>query len=278
MPAEGVVDTQVQDGQKPDANTPANGQPTDQQKPQQRTNPDPKPGNKDGDDARVRGLTTDLQGERAARKKLERQIAELTGNLTAEQKRVRALAGVEPRSEDEAEAEEIIARLKTVVPGIELLLDENKRTSLDKILAMLPQLERTQQHYWGRHGMASLKAIEGKISETFGDLSDRQVKKVRAAFVTEAETNPEFAKRYEEDPEGLIEEFAKEWVEDWFEPSKRKVTADEVSRQRKVPGARERTFVAPDTQKPIDVTDDKAVGDVLVAGFRARGNEFGRRS
>lgn len=277
MPAEG--DRQEgqpnAEGQKPNAE----GQkPEGQQQQQQRPNQEPQPGQKPEDqDAKHRGLIADVQKERAARKKLETQVTELVAKLDGESKRVRALAGVETPSEDEAEAEEIRQRLLQVMPGLGKILDPKAMERLEKLLGMSDALERTTQHYWGRHGLNSLQSIEKKIGETFGELSDRQVKTIRAAYVTEAETNPEFARRHEEDPEALIEEFAKQWTEDWFESSKRRVTADEVERNRRVPGARDRNLMTPGSDKPIDVTNDKAVGDMLVAGFRAKGGEFGRR-
>lgn len=278
---EGIVDGQkpAAEGEKPivDGQKPAvDGKPTEQQN--QRPNPDTKPGNKDGEpSAKEKGLLTEVQKERAARQKLERQVAELTGTLTAEQKRVKALAGLETKPEAELESDEIRAKLLAVMPELGDLTAKEFGTALKKLVEMLPAMERTQQHYWGKQGLNSLNAIEKKIGETFGDLSPRQVKAIRSAYVLEAENNPEFARRHEDDAEALIEEFSKNWIEDWFEPAKRKITADEVARLRKVPGARDRTLVTGQGEKPIDVTDDKAVGDMLVAGFRNKGGEFGRR-
>lgn len=277
MPAEGAV----VDGQKP-----ADGQaPVVEQKPAGSAaavagapNQDPKPGQKTGEPDAQRGLVADLQKERTARKKLEGQIADLTAKLEGSTKTVRALAGVETPNAEEAEAEAIRAELFKHLPQLGKLLDAKTFERLEKVLGMTDALERTTQHYWGRHGLNTLSAIEKKIGATFGELSDRQIKTIRSAYVTAAETDPAFAQRHEEDPEKLIEEFAQQWVEDWYEPSKRRITAEEIERQRRVPGARDRNLVTPGSDKPIDVTDDKAVGDLLVSGFRARGGEFGRRS
>lgn len=251
-----------------------------QQEPKGAPNPDPQQGKPKGTedvDAKHRGLVADIQKERKARQELERRIAAYEAEIARERNRVKALAGLEPQSDEDREAEEIRQRLRQIEPGLAKLLDDETLKRLDKVIQMADTLERTTQHYWGRHGLNSLGAIEKKISDTFGELSPRQVKAIRAAYVTEAETNEEFARRHEEDPEALIEEFSKNWIEDWFESSKRRVTADEVQRQRRVPGARERNLVTPGSNKPVDVNDPKAVEDALVAGFRAKGGEFGRR-
>lgn len=278
MAIEGVGDDSkvgsAPDGQKPDGQKPDAAKPDGQKQ-------EPNPGTRTGqpnngqgdDDPRYKGLLAETQKERAARQALEKQVKDLVGKLEGQNKHLRRAAGVEDVNEADQEVEEIKARLLQVMPGLAKLSD----AKLDRLLAMVDTLEETTQHYWGKHGLNSLQGVEKKIAESFGDLSDRQVKAVRAAFVTEVEMNPEFAKQYKAEPEKVIEQFAKDWIEDWFDSSKRRITAQELERNRRVPGARDRNLTTGVGQKPIDVNDPKAVEDVLVAGFRSRGNEFGRR-
>jgi hypothetical protein len=253
----------------------AEGQP----KPEpQRPAQEPKPGQKDPAWDRERtGLQADLKKERKARQDFENKSRELESRLQSEIKRVQALAGVNPTSDEETEAEEIRQRFTKLFPGLAKLNDSQMFEKLEKLLGMSDALERTTQHYWGKHGTGVLSQIEKKIAEEVGKpLTDRQIKAIRSRYVIEAENNPEFAQRHEDDPDKVVEEFTKEWIEDWFEPARRKFTADEVARQRRVPGGRDRQLVTGPGQKPIDLKDSKAVEDVLVAGFKAKGGTFGR--
>lgn len=265
-----VVDPNVKadTGSKPDGGQPG-----------QKPNPDPDLGNKDGAWARERsGLTADLQKERKARQALDAQIKSMQDQLEASTKRVQALAGVNPQSDDEADAAEIRQKFGAVFKQLSKLDDPDTFQKLEQLLTMFPALQRTVDHHWGAHSKHVLTAIEKKIAEQLGgELGPRQIKAIRSAYVLEAQTNPEFATRHEEDSAALIDEFSKQWVEDWIEPARRKATADELSRQRRVPGARDRNLVTGPGEKPIDVTNATAVEDALVAGFKAKGGEFGRR-
>lgn len=253
---------------------PEGGQPNPENRPGQ----EPKPGQKEPDgDAKYRGIVADLQKERKARQEEATRRTTLETELATVRKQIQALTGASPKSESETEVEEIRAHFGKIFERLSRLDSPETFEQIEKLLKMLPVLEQTTQHYWGRHGTTVLTQIEKKVAEEIGgELTPRQIKRLRSAYVLEAETNPEFARRHEEDPDGLVAEFAKEWIEDWFEPSRRKATADEVARHRKVPSARDRNLVTGPGEKPIDVNDPKAVEDVLVAGFKQRGGQFGR--
>src|SRR5882672_7197667 len=80
-------------------------------------NPNPASGPKGGvDDAQQRGLIADLQKERQARQKLEQQFTALNANLEAERRRVQALAGVTPKSEEDTQLDEIRERIVKMFP------------------------------------------------------------------------------------------------------------------------------------------------------------------
>jgi hypothetical protein len=72
-----------------------------------------------------------------------------------------------------------------------------------------------------------------------------------------------------------IGDLTKEDIEDFFEPARRKVTQQEVQRQRVVPSGKDRGIVT-HGEKKIDVNDSKAVEDMLVKSFREKGGSFGR--
>lgn len=273
MPQQGEQQTGG-DGQQQQQQAPPQQQ-AQNQPGQQQQNPGTQPGQKNGaDDDKVKGLTRDLQGERTKRQELERKLAELNGTLTNEQKRVRALAGLETPSDEQVETDEIKSKLFAMFPQLKKLTDDKLLAAIEKLAGMSDTLERTTQHYWSKHGINSLQGIEKKISEAYGELTDRQIAKIRAAYVTQAENDPEFAKKHMEDPESLIESFSKEWIEDFFTPAERKVLSREVTRQRPVPGGKDRNIVTGPGEKKIDVTNDQELGDALVSGYVAKGGRF----
>lgn len=240
---------------------------------------EPKPGEKAGSDwaKEKTGLTSDLQKERNARKALDTQVKDLTSKLEAEIKRVQALAGVAPKSDDTLEADGIREAFGKVFGRLQKLDDPAMFEKFEKLVKMLPMLEQTTQHYWGKHGTDTLTQIEKAIAKEVGsDLTPSQIKKVRAAYVIEAESNPEFAALHENDPAKAIETFTKEWVNDWVEPGKRKALADELARRPHVPTGKDRNLVTGPGGKDIDVNNATAVEDVLVSGFRAKGGRFSR--
>ena len=138
----------------------------------------------------------------------------------------------------------------------------------------LSDLERS---YWGKHGNSMVTRVTKELSKEFGgDLTKRQIDTITQAYVLRAQSDPEFLQRHEDGDDTLVTDFAKDWLEDWFEPAKRKVTSQEANRFRPVPGGKDRSIVN-HGEKKIDVNDPKAVEDLLVAGFKERGGEFGRR-
>lgn len=244
----------------------------------------PKPAGAKGSDDHERalkGIQADLAKERKARQQFERDLAAARAEVESERRRVAALAGVHAPSPEEAELEEIRARAGVALSQEWLLkqlgltkeeIEEMKAAKEDR--ARLADIE---QHYWGKHGSAMVNKVTAELAKEYGgELSKRQIDKITQAYIFRAQQDPEFLSRHENGDETLVTEFAKEWLEDWFEPAKRKITATEASRFRPVPDGKGRSIVN-HGEKKIDVNDPKAVEDILVAGFRERGGEFGRR-
>ncbi len=223
------------------------------------------------------GFKADLTKERTARQKLNTDLATVKGQLDEATKRIQALAGVSPKDAGAEEIETIRERFGKIFGNVSKLDNPEMFAQLEELLTLLPALKRTTEHYWGRHGTNVLTQIEKKIGEEFGDaLSPAQIKKIRAAYVVEAETNPEFAKLHEDDPEKAITDFTKDWIDSWIEPAKRRALANEMARRPHVPSGKDRNLVTGTGDKPIDVNDAKQVEDVLVGGFRRNGGKFAR--
>ena len=237
---------------------------------------EPKPVQKDTDDARYKGLVADLQKERKARQALEAKGREWETTLEAERRRVRALAGVETLSPEDAEAQAIRERFAQIYPELAGLTAEDI-TALRELRTSKQDIDTAVRNHWDRHVASVTSQLEDLVADAIGvDLTDRQKRNLLAAYAQQAQGDPEFAEAFERGDKAHLEQFAKDFVDDWFKPAQRRVTANELDRQRRVPSGRDRS-VAQQPEKKIDVTNNDAVNDLLVEGFKSRGGEFGRK-
>lgn len=253
--------------------------------------PDPAQGTKGGDDIerRFKGIQADLAKERKARQQFERDLAAARAEVESERRRVAALAGINTPSPEDAEAEAIRAQFKKVFTREQLL--EAMGLTPDEIEAFRESAKTggvaaeaaLQQER--RYAQKMVDAATAEIKKEYGELTPRAVDAITRAYVARAsETDAEgqltpeaqkFLARHEAGDPTLAVEFAKDWLADWYEPAKRRATAAEVGRFPRVPSGQGRG-TAMVGEKKIDVKNDKAVEDLLVAGFRERGGQFKR--
>ena len=227
-------------------------------------------------DVERRGMLADLQKERQRSQGFEQQFGSTKAELEREQKRVRALSGVDPVSAETQEAEQIKARFAQLYPQLAELTAEDLQ-ALRGWQAQAGQFEETTKAMWRDKARLMSSAVESRIAkELGGDLTPRQITNIRAAYVQAAESDPAFLARHEQGDLKLAEEFAAQFIEDWFEPARRKVTQQQVNQQRRVPSGRDRSAPGGPPAKQIDVNDPKAVEDFLIAGRKERGQAFGR--
>jgi hypothetical protein len=222
------------------------------------------------------GYLRDLQTERRKRQEYEQQVTASRAELEQERKRVQALAGLNVPSPQDVDDEQIRARLGKM--GVPMFSDEDM-AAWREFRQTAAQMQETNSTIWRDKARQMTSAVESAVAKELGgeELTPRQQMAIRAAYVRAAEDSPEFLARHERGDLKLVQEFAKEWVEDWFEPIRRKQTQQQVDRFRPVPGAKDRSIPGVPGTK-IDVTDPKAVENLLVSGFKERGGQFGRRS
>jgi hypothetical protein len=226
------------------------------------------------EDERNRGILADLQKERKARQDFERQANSYRTQYEAERQRVQALAGLRTPTETEAEANLVRQRLGQIIPGLEGLTKEDIQALRDLRTqgAQFQAAEERRNFLAGRQTLDAV--IAGITKEVGGTLTERQSNRVKRAFISELEADPELLDRYDNGDPNVIPEFIKQYAEDFFEPARRKVLANEVDRQRKVPSGRDRS-IASTGGKKIDFNNPKAVEDALVESFKSHGGAFG---
>ena len=216
-------------------------------------------------EARFKGIQADLAKERKQRQQYEQQARQFQTELDAERKRVQALAGLTPKSAGDAEAEAVRARFGELFPHLNGLTAEDiadmKAAKEDR--ARLHDMER---NYWGKHGKAMVGDVAKELAVTFGgELTKRQTDQITQAYVLRAQADPEFLERHEAGDPALVKEFAKEWIEDWFEPAKRQAIKSQVGQFRPVPNGQVRNIVN-HGEKKIDVTNNDQVMDFISQG------------
>jgi hypothetical protein len=228
-------------------------------------------------DREIAGFKADLIKERKARQQYESDLIAARAEVASERKRVQALAGVVPKSDQQVEEDAIKERFAALYPHLADLTEEDIQAIRDQ-RAVAGNLQETTQLFWQQHNHQVVTNLRENLEkELGGKLSERQMARVIAEYVREAESNPEFLAKHEKGDKSAIADFAKQLTEDWFEPARRKVTQQETQRFRAVPSGKDRGIVT-HGEKKIDVTDSKAVEDLLVKGFRERNGEFtGRR-
>lgn len=226
------------------------------------------------EDPRTAGILKDLQSERKQRQDLANQVTQFKADLEREQKRVRALSGLDVKSPEDADDEQIKAALIKRFPWMGKL-DDAKIEKLLGVAEKADSLEESNLRQWTSHANKMISGVvDGVTKELGGELTDRQRTRIQQAYLHEAQSNPDFLARHEAGDPKLIAEFVKDFIEDWFEPARRKVTQQEAQRQRRVPGARDRS-VPGGGGKKVDLLDDKAFGDAVVASYRGHGGDFG---
>lgn len=220
-------------------------------------------------DTRFKEVNTGYQTEKQKRETLERDLATAQG-------RIQALAGVNPKAPEEAEAEEIKAAFAKMFPGLAKLGDEQ----IAKLLSVAEhsdKLAETTQNYWRNHGRQMIGKAHERIAEDLGggDLTPAQQKRIAREYIAFIEENDGAIDRHEAGDEKLIEEFTKAFLGDWKDSIRRSVTSQETSRRPPLPSGKGRTAI-PVQRKKIDFNDPKAVEDAMVESYRDHGGTFDR--
>lgn len=219
--------------------------------------------------------------------KLGKQIENLQRQFEDQQGRVKKVFGIEEGSEEEREAEEIRKRLYQVVPWLKNL-ENLTPEQLERIERAAELAEESSTSQWETHAIKMVEDLESEVSSALGveKLSDTQRRRLVSAYRDEANAahqarivavrkgerdvvrttrvDNDFIARHERGDKTLIKEFAKAFLDDWFEPARRSAAARLQQRSRPVPsGDRTRTPVTSKTPE-INYDDNDAFKKALI--------------
>lgn len=211
----------------------------------------------------------------------------------SERARVRALAGVDPQDPAAAQTEEIRTAIQAMFPQLKAL-ESLTPEQLQEVMDAAQSARTTARATWERHSAGMLANLHEDVADQLGveKLTPTQGARLEAAYREDAlasvqarqaalqrgerrsletlPTDQDFLARHERGDKALIAEFAKAYLEDWFTPAKRQVSAGAVQRNsRPVPrGERTRQAV---TQGPpsIDYNDKTAFKAAMIAARNA---------
>ena len=219
------------------------------------------------DTAQYKGMLSDVQKERKARQDFERKVADIESRLTERDRQIAALTNTRTPTKAEADDEAIRTRLAQLSPAASLTQEEID--DLRELRANRAEMVATNEATWVRHHRGMFEGVTKAVAAELGDITPRQREGMLAMYIHNCEVNPEFHRRHDEGDPKLIDEFVKQWVDDYVEPVRRKQTANEVSRLRNVPNGKDRSLPM-NGEKPIDYKDDKAVMDYIMKNRQGR--------
>jgi hypothetical protein len=118
------------------------------------------------------------------------------------------------------EEEAIRNRFKALFPELADLTKEDIQ-AIREMKTRAGEIDETNRHHWSNHARTMVTGVHSAIEkELGGKLTDRQRTQVERLYAMQAEQDPEFLDRHTKGDKTLLDEFAKEFVEDWFEPAR----------------------------------------------------------
>jgi hypothetical protein len=197
---------------------------------------------------------------------LEAQIAE-------RDRQIAALTNSRAPEPNEQEADGIRQKLFELVPQLEKFasLSDEQLARLLQTPDLAEAAQRAEEERWGGHASQQLDVLSELVAGHIGveqltqdqrdDLTEAFKRYVLSTVQREIDTtgaSPTGA-RYQKGDRALLTEFAERYKKNWFEPARRKVTAGEVDRSRRVPDSKGRNTPNMGQKRPTLKTIDDYV-------------------
>lgn len=293
QPASGTPGTEQPAGGTPSATAGVQGQPTQQPSDASRTGAAPTGQPRQED--RSNWLPPHrLREETEKRRELEQRLTAFETQIAERDRKIAALAGVNPQDPDEQKAEQVRNAFFQMFPNMKRLADltDEQIEALARVPDFVEQSSRQEMEGWSRHGDSQLSIVSEKIAQAYGmetldadqqqDLRDSLARWLRTKASREIESGdyspqnpPPTIRRYERGDAKLLDEFVTDHTKRWVEPARRTVTAQTTNRIRPTVNSSGRAQVTsvsrPEKFKSLDERIDFALN---VA--KERGAQFSR--
>lgn len=209
-----------------------------------------------------------LTEESAKRAKLEADHRAATERLTERERQIAALTGAKTPDPNETQTAEARKALEQMYPGLKKLggLSDEQIDRLLQTPEFVANQQQAERQQWQTFADTTKESLAGLIAEGIGldKLSEDQTDDMFEAFrswtlrryQTEMDTTgvSQTQTRYERRDPALLKEFSDRYLKNWAEPMRRKVTAQETARTRRVPQSTQHT-TASTVQRPQKFKD-----------------------
>ena len=216
---------------------------------------------------------------RAAKETEDRFKAE----LDSRDKRIRALAGVDPIDPQGLEDQKVLSELKRM--GV-ITLSQEEYDDFKKLRESASGIEAATLSVHERHAESMIVQVEQQVEDELGkELTARQHRALRRAYRDAAEEafmarqedpahdpSNDFLARHDRGDKTLAKEVADQFLQDWVEPVRRKVTNEAVTRNRPVPRAGGKPITT--QPKPLDLSKPGAFEEALASARRDEGRGY----
>jgi hypothetical protein len=180
------------------------------------------------------------------------------------QKRLEALEArqgtAQEKPQDDRETQLIREQFSKMFPNL-AKLNELNVDQLSQVLNTAPQQQQQWEQYWQNIGQNTLRGLQSKITEVYGEKVDPVTRGVfESAFISYVERDPDARERYLSQDPSLVEDFWKRATAAVIDPVRKSAAAQvaqRVQRVERLPSAQRSNTAIPGQKPPKPKTEDE---------------------
>lgn len=189
-----------------------------------------------------------------------RQLEAFAGQLQARLEALEKRSGTpQERPQDDAETRAIRDQFAKMFPNLAKLNDFDPE-QLSGLLQQAPQQQQQWEQYWTNVGQNTLRTLQSKITEIYGDKTDPVTRSVfESAFISWVERDPQARERYLSQDPSLVEDFWKRTNAAVLDPVRKSAAAQvsqRVDRIGRLPSAAKSNTALPAQKPPKPKTEE----------------------
>ena len=219
--------------------------------------------------------------------KLQREIEALKTQLGSHDEfrtKLGQVFGVGEPDADEKAWQEIETLLTSKIPALGKLKGLSPE-QVEELFEGVEESRQTTKAQWDRLARTMITNLGNEVAKGMGaqKLTDTQSARLKGAYRDEAQAcwaarqrairanddtydfDNDFIARHERGDESLVQEFAKAFLNDWFEPARRSAQSQQMKRQGRPVPRGERAGQPVSRTPDVDLSDDKKFKEALLA-------------